>query len=215
MEKTSRDSIAHKIKKLTPDNIPNIQKLITEEYKNKFYEYTEKKPSKNRLENLRRIYELADGYIACQESVTVCRKGCAWCCQIPVDVLPIEIDYIEKHTILKRSPKPKPFNPDPEKFYNVGYCPLLDQNTGCCSIYEYRPFNCRLFLVYDDPDLCRRQSLGEDVNSYNSGGAGNGYGSQAMVKLAMDLMALELKRAVQREDQTELDSRIKDIRTYF
>jgi Fe-S-cluster containining protein len=34
------------------------------------------------------------------------------------------------------------------------YCDFLDQKSGECTIYEYRPLACRTFFAFDSPDLC-------------------------------------------------------------
>lgn len=213
METTSRESIEHKIKTIDPDNMPDNFLKVGRGFLEIFVRYCTEPPKNTKLEQIGRIYEVADAYMSDQEKYTVCRKGCAWCCTIPVDVLPIEVDYIEAKTGLTRSPDLKPF--DVGGRFNVGYCPLLDQQTGLCSIYEHRPFNCRLFAVYDNPESCKLQANGIDAPNWSSGGAANGYGNRMMVQLAIHMMGMQLERAPRQEDTEELDALTRDIREYF
>ena len=216
METTSRDSIAHKIKTITSPNELDEGREISERFKTAFLALFESKTKisneASRMQALKKIYDLCDIYVNDQEPISVCRAGCSWCCTIPVDLLPIEVKYIEYHTD-KKSTALHSF----EKFndYNWGYCPLLDKQTGLCSVYEYRPFNCRLFLVYDNPENCKLQSQGKDAACWNSGGARNGYGSNAITALAVNLMSLELNRPIKENDCNEIDCRTRDIRSYF
>lgn len=214
METTSRESIAHKIKKHNPDfklDIPPISPALVEELKTFFKKNFNTK--KNQLETLKRVYELADKITNEKDSYHVCRRGCAWCCAIPLEVFPIEIEYIEKHTDLKRKPKTYQKSSTP---WNVGYCPLLDQETGECTVYEWRPFNCRTFVVYDSPEYCKRGFEGEEISHWTSGGPENQYGSQPMMILAQILVSLELGELVQNEKQLKfLRKRVNDTRGYF
>lgn len=86
-----------------------------------------------------------------------CRKGCAACCHINVDVsrseaqllaacaadlgLPIDLDRLRKQA--------------------AGYGALAPEDRACvflkdgaCRVYEHRPGACRKMLVITDPDLC-------------------------------------------------------------
>lgn len=217
METTPRDSVAHKIKVIKDPNELDEGREISERFKKAFLElYTNGRVIKtqaDRMEALKKIYDLCDIHTSDQESISVCRKGCAWCCTIPVDLLPVEIKYIAWHTDF-RPKKPHKFK-KPTK-YNWGYCPLLNQRTGLCGVYKYRPFNCRLFLVYDNPEHCKLQSEGNnEVKCWHSGGAKNGYGSNAITALALNLMSLELNRPIKENDCNEIDRRTRDIRSYF
>ena len=83
------------------------------------------------------------------EKMAVCKKGCSHCCKISVDVPMIEAYYIHKKTgikinEIKTSRGPQIDNSD---------CPFLKNNE--CSIYEYRPMNCRIFATLDSAEFCK------------------------------------------------------------
>ncbi|TAK99234.1 MAG: YkgJ family cysteine cluster protein [Aquabacterium sp.] len=100
---------------------------------------------------LRGIYEIVDRVGELVDPFTVCSSGCSACCHIPVGISEIEASYIERNTgrRMKRgvvsAPAPLPGT--------VGPCPLLAPD-GRCSVYEARPFICRVFAAFDDPALC-------------------------------------------------------------
>lgn len=97
------------------------------------------------------IYSTADYYYkhAIQKDA-VCKKGCSWCCRVPVDVSALEVQYISEKTGIKPNglEKGKDWSRDPDKTK----CPFLKD--GCCSIYEHRPYNCRIFATMDSADFC-------------------------------------------------------------
>lgn len=92
-----------------------------------------------------------------------CKEGCSLCCKTPsrIEVLPTEAFYIAEH--LKNTMKEKELNKLIKQLYEnkiklqnknliecskeLTPCPLLINNS--CSIYEYRPFVCRLLLSKD------------------------------------------------------------------
>jgi Fe-S-cluster containining protein len=212
MEKTSRESIAHKIKVTHPlikPKVPGISKELVIKIKN----YLEGEKPKNKFERMKQIYALADAITYEKRDYIVCRKGCAWCCAIPTEILPIEVEYIENNTTWKRSETNYQIVPGSEN--NVGYCPLLDQQTGTCSVYEYRPYNCRTFVAYDSPEYCQRGYEGEEIDHWVSGGPQNGYGNQGLLYLAIDLVEAELGEKLGLKHKKILDNRVKDIRSYF
>lgn len=102
---------------------------------------------------LRRIYELADKIGDLIFPHTVCAKGCSACCNIPVFVTRLEASYIERNTNVRmttgvRSSITK----------GTGPCPLLSES-GSCSVYQFRPFVCRAYAAFDDPQLCAQQDV--------------------------------------------------------
>jgi Fe-S-cluster containining protein len=214
MEKTDRKNIQHKIKITHSENLPEIPPM-SNELKNRIISYLKKRKPDNAFTRIKQIYELVDAVIKEMEPMTVCRKGCAWCCAIPVEIMPIEIRYIEANTKLKT--QFTGFIPIEGQEHNFGYCPLLDQHTATCTIYEHRPFNCRAFVVFDSPEYCKRGYEGEDISHWTNGGPENGYGNQGLLYLALDLVKTELgvHRSIERKDEKILRKRIKDIRCYF
>lgn len=213
MEKTSRQPVEHKFKTVRSDNLPTIPNM-SNELKNKILKYLNGTKPINRLDRVKAIYNLVDEIIAEMEPMTVCRKGCAWCCAIPVEVMPIEVKYIINKTGLK--PQKTGFIPIAGHEHNFGYCPLLDKTTGTCSVYEYRPLNCRAFVVFDSPDYCRRGYEGEEIKHWTNGGPQNGYGNNGILFLGFDLVKTELKKNdITFDDKDYLDKKITDIRCYF
>ncbi|HCE1583001.1 TPA: YkgJ family cysteine cluster protein [Vibrio parahaemolyticus] len=94
----------------------------------------------------------------------VCRKGCAWCCKIPLTVSAVEASYIWARYGVEMDMNAK----------NVirnevdDYCPLLDQDTGLCTVYEARPLACRTFFTYDHPKECEDPTNAHNITSMNS-----------------------------------------------
>lgn len=112
-----------------------------------------------------KIYKTADYYYKhAVADQAVCKKGCSWCCRVPVDVSALEVQYIHEKTGIKSVELERGFDwsrePDKTK------CPFLKDD--CCSIYEARPFNCRLFATVDDPMYCVDGSTKHNIYSYQS-----------------------------------------------
>lgn len=117
------------------------------------------------VEVVEMIYKTADFYYKhAVASQAVCKKGCSWCCRVPVDVSAIEVQYIHDKTGIKYAALERGKNwfrkPDKTK------CPFLKND--CCSIYEARPFNCRLFATVDDPMYCVDGNTEHNIYSYES-----------------------------------------------
>ena len=119
--------------------------------------------NENPLAKIKRVYDFTDKFTKFASQFTVCEKGCNYCCQIGVTVTTLEAKYIEANTNYKiktnNQPRPDILSP----------CPLLS-DTGMCSVYEFRPMNCRTFHALDDPKYCK---TGEEHQIYGvSGGEG-------------------------------------------
>lgn len=102
---------------------------------------------------MKHLYKTAD--IIYREQVkpnAVCPSsgGCSYCCHVPVQITTIEADYIQKMTgidgadLFKNSILPPDNSP----------CPFLKKSM--CSIYEYRPLNCRVFASMDSVEYCKK-----------------------------------------------------------
>lgn len=113
-------------------------------------------PSIDPLRKLKSIYKFADWYVkhAGILNQSICQKGCAHCCAIDVDVSKVEALYIAKNTPYTMVGRTKRIR---AKYRN--YCPMLDQETGSCTIYEYRPLFCRTAFAFDNPEYCKPENF--------------------------------------------------------
>ena len=141
------------------------------------------------LDLLERLYLFMDEYNKFVATFSVCEQGCSACCAIPVIISRLEAEYIHQKTgkalsnriILKTGRSP---------------CPFLSDD-GNCSIYKYRPYNCRTFHTLDNPKYC---STDEDHAVY--GVSSVGYGSDILAQLAAIIRHIN-------------KGEYKDIRSYF
>lgn len=104
------------------------------------------------------IYGFLDTFGEFASTFTVCQKGCSACCKIGVEMTALEASFIEKntsHRIVSNKQRKLKTNTD---------CPFLID--GICSIYEYRPFNCRTFFTVDNPKHC--ETPNEPHRTYGS-----------------------------------------------
>ncbi|MBW3474153.1 YkgJ family cysteine cluster protein [Hafnia paralvei] len=139
--------------------IPDIPNFIVEEHQE-----VEVKLSLNQynpFEKLSLIYKFLDTYGDFAENFTVCKKGCSACCKIGVKMTALEAHYIEKNTTHKIK-----FDKN-RKMRNDDHCPFLKSNT--CSIYKFRPFNCRTFYTIDHPKYCSTPDEIHQVYGSNGG----------------------------------------------
>jgi Fe-S-cluster containining protein len=126
----------------------NVGHAVHKRFKNTI-ESIQGKDNITPFELVDKIYKTVDFYYKkCVEPLSVCSRGCAWCCRIPVDVSAVEVQYIYEKTGIeaKEIQEQKRFYPDKSK------CPFLKFNE--CSIYEARPLHCRVFATIDDPLFC-------------------------------------------------------------
>jgi len=112
-----------------------------------------------------------------------CRKGCAACCHVHVDVFPqeaqlllmlahddgIEIDYAR---LARQATK----NADTWRELSIEdqRCVFLGEDRAC-RVYEHRPGNCRKYLVVTEPDLC-------DMNKHPGGKVGKLFSLEAEIQ---------------------------------
>lgn len=174
---------------------PFSKKLTTEPAN--FFNTNHPRPSK--VEALGIIYKMLDKVMIEYSRQAYCKSGCKWCCNIALEILPIEAEYIQAHTDHKINIQPMP---------KLDYCPFLIDNM--CSIYKYRPFNCRAFLSFESPDLCR-----DGKKHLTTGGPENGYGNTAVLNLAYQMAMTDADMHLTKEILPVIKSRIKDIREFF
>lgn len=93
---------------------------------------------------------------ACEDyglsELSVCQRGCAHCCKIPVNVTAMEARYIGGVIGVV----PTNVQVTDEDLYD--YCPFLNQEKAECSIYEHRPIECRTFHSVDHYKYCEQGS---------------------------------------------------------
>lgn len=147
--------------------LPPFPKALLEEAH--ALEVSARKMNISRHSKLRQIFALVDKAAAVVEPLTVCSKGCAACCEIPVDITDLEASYIERNT----GRRMKLGVQSALTRHDTTRCPFLgDDNT--CSIYQYRPLACRVYYTFDDPALCAEldtthMTYGTDSNALFKG----------------------------------------------
>ena len=96
---------------------------------------------------LNRVYAHTDGLIAC-------KKGCSYCCHMQVIVTQVEADFIAARSGVAAKRLTTPGNPNSGYWINAAKpCPFLRVNQ--CSIYAYRPVNCRTHVSFEqDAQKC-------------------------------------------------------------
>lgn len=111
------------------------------------------------------------------ERVAACRQGCDACCSIPLTITQAEADLIGAHAglvpahpkvsveIPKAEAEEAQWNEAQQKLRAAapgGTCPFLVNSA--CSIYEHRPFGCRIHLNLDDDSLLCQRIDGVDTD---------------------------------------------------
>lgn len=200
MEKSDRSEIAHKIRLYSPSALPELspRSVALKEYLMTFFS---KRIETDRIKAVGDIYQALDRIMDEKSAHTVCRKGCAYCCKMKVDVSLIEAEYIAHKTGLKIAKTNKTDN---------SYCPFLDQSTAMCTIYPYRPFACRAFATFDSPDYCAN---GE--KHFITGGPLEKWGDSAVYALFMRLVDAELGEKLRLKQKKQIKKIIRDIRQWF
>lgn len=107
---------------------------------------------------LKKIYSYMDDFSQYVSGFSVCDKGCSHCCKIDIQLTRVEADLISFNLNKKIN------EPTNKSVKNTDSCPFLDNN-DYCSIYDIRPFSCRVFFTLDHPKYC---SSNEPHNVYGS-----------------------------------------------
>ena len=140
---------------------------------------------------LKWIYRYMDSYNKFVATFSVCSKGCSHCCEIDVYISSLEAAYIAENIGV-------PANFDsPYSKNHFSPCPFLSKEKSC-SIYQFRPFNCRTFHTLDHPKYC---VSGESHAVY--GASGYGYGASVLQEIAHVITQLNGNHPM------------KDIRDFF
>ncbi|MCY9861232.1 YkgJ family cysteine cluster protein [Vibrio coralliirubri] len=106
---------------------------------------------------MRKVYQFIDLYMSREiYKFTECAKGCAYCCRLPVSTSALEAYYLYEAVKDRSDIEFVNLTAESKVTNNPSneYCPLLDQATGTCSAYEYRPLNCRSFASLDGWSEC-------------------------------------------------------------
>jgi Fe-S-cluster containining protein len=130
------------------------------------------------LTKLKQIYDYLDNFIRFVSTFTVCSRGCAACCNINVSITELEAVYISTNTGAEVS------NATRHEHSSSNRCPFLSQYNDC-TIYSFRPFNCRVYHAVDNPKYCF-----ENVDHVVYGCAGMNYGVRELVLLHYVLLEL-------------------------
>lgn len=97
------------------------------------------------------LHKMADELGKATKGNSPCDNGCSFCCHQPVMITQLEARYIGRK--LGILPKIPTYTIEPNPAYIGTPCPFLKD--GKCSIYEHRPFACRvLYSVDDGPEPC-------------------------------------------------------------
>lgn len=112
---------------------------------------------------LRQIYALVDKGSQVVDKLTVCKKGCAACCEISVGLSELEASYIERNTGRRMALGVR----SSVSHKTDSRCPFLSSENSC-SIYEFRPLACRVYAAFDDPDLCAQLDVAHMTYSADS-----------------------------------------------
>lgn len=88
------------------------------------------------IKKLGRLYEFMEELAVHVNRFTPCKTNCSACCNYPVTISDIEVEYIE----MSFGAKP---NPLIIKSSDRGFSPCPFLLNGGCTIYESRPFVCR------------------------------------------------------------------------
>jgi len=105
------------------------------------------------------VHALIDEVMVRSNRENSCKKGCAFCCHINVDVTDPEAALIAQHCREKNIKVD--VNYLHERLRNRKMEVALSKAAACvflknneCSIYEVRPLACRSYLVVNEPQYC-------------------------------------------------------------
>lgn len=117
----------------------------------------------DKLAVIKAFYDLIDENI---ENITPdikakikCKKGCSYCCHIPVTISKAEADYIgyfckTNNIAISKKYLKKQLQTTEENIAYTSHSACVFLQNQICSIYPARPFNCRAYLIFSDPLMC-------------------------------------------------------------
>ncbi len=108
------------------------------------------------------MYRAADQLGLATKNVAPCKNGCAHCCYQPVLVTPSEAKIIEESGAARINWDTELGN-RPNKEYVGQPCPFLKDNK--CSIYQVRPFSCRVHYSLDKDSMLCEVHPGENIQA--------------------------------------------------
>ena len=87
--------------------------------------------------------------------------GCNGCCRGAIIVLDVELNQIKRAMDRHAWVRVRELAPSILHNEKRATCPLLDPDTGACSVYEVRPLACRLYAVVTPVDNCYPPERGQ------------------------------------------------------
>jgi Fe-S-cluster containining protein len=118
------------------------------------------KSKRNSITKLLTLYDFMAEIFKPFQHLTPCKSKCSYCCNIRVDVSELEMSIIKKSS--KKQMK------DASRGRAIGEpCPFLKNNM--CSIYDVRPFVCRMHQVFTPTnELCKQESgVGQELLKFS------------------------------------------------
>lgn len=119
--------------------------------------YKELKRKFKAAERANLIHKLLDAMIewtlAKHPQETTCRKGCAYCCYMNVDVTWDEAQLLLETKEPDWSRATTQLAGHDNIKYDERACVYLNDDRSC-GVYDQRPMACRKYLVISDPELC-------------------------------------------------------------
>jgi Fe-S-cluster containining protein len=125
------------------------------------------------LKALEELYQVFDGFIEPFSTYAPCKIGCKACCNLIVEIFPIEAELIRQYILqnfdkeqlratLERTNNNYSSYLKYQKTYGDSMDEYLKKNIPCsflstegvCTIYKVRPFNCRNHIVFSEPSNC-------------------------------------------------------------
>lgn len=117
-------------------------------------------------------YALIDGVIQSigHSHPVSCKKGCAFCCKMNVDVSPMEVTLIREYTKRHQIPvdldylKAQAAIPKEQIVFApaLSACVFLEKD-NTCGIYPVRPLACRKYIVTNPPERCNAEAFPDAV----------------------------------------------------
>lgn len=109
------------------------------------------------IDILKETYDIIDQSLKEVEKFSSCSKSCCACCNKQPITTWLEVEFIKRFLKGKLD-----YNEFEMYIQNIKdnrdneVCPFLSESAEC-TIYEVRPFNCRTYLVFSDPQDCSEE----------------------------------------------------------